>query len=721
MSDTKSTRSGDKERGKAREGRRDKDKHEDRRHSDAEENGRGRKDSHSSKARSTEDKASGAPVSVSAPYGPEFLRAIAQGDSVRNSGTFDVITGADAVDFTRKFVLQDEEEVEAVPRPAKSSASLAHTPGTLSFAHNPASRRLQPVVFALPRNVAGGAGRKIVDFWLSWRGKTKPHNLTGVARRAGFLDSEFRRVKETIDGEWRRASRALTGRSAWEEGERQSFPMLVRAPTDPQRPPRLAPLLAASKNAERKREKGADSENPPPTVRSHTDPLPLPRARSGSADNVSVDSVRSIPLLGMVRGVPIGNRVPLRVTNPNDRSSVSSSGVLVSTPARTAIDCLDLDTARAPPKPVKTPRASPLRGSVAFAVPEVERVDADPVPGPSTQERIPSRSEEEQGKERMLIVLLDEKDGEKVEDGTTWHGLERRLSERSRDSSRPRPGKKNGSPWMGRLAELDEDVMYTGARHSEQSDDEDDFSEDDDELDFTDHDRDRPSWARPVRPPPRPSHSPIVTDPRRMPVRRLLSAMGYLTPEAFVPGDRFSPYGSYTPLPTPYNSPSPYAAGAGTPLAGYSSPYVSPYVGSTQMPAGSPYHSPVGQTVYPPTAYTSPYVGPSPAVYASPSPAVYASPGPAPGYASAAPGYGYASPYTSPLPAAYVSPAPAPAAPLGYASPYTQPGYFSPYVGAASPAGSFHHTPLAGHRSPYVDGGQMYSSPYVGTMQQQPY
>jgi hypothetical protein len=39
----------------------------------------------------------------------------------------------------------------------------------------------------------------------------KTTRLKGLARRAGFLDGEFRRVREALDGEFRRASRAFGG------------------------------------------------------------------------------------------------------------------------------------------------------------------------------------------------------------------------------------------------------------------------------------------------------------------------------------------------------------------------------------------------------------------------------------------------------------------------------------------------------------------------------
>ncbi|KAJ6507697.1 hypothetical protein C8R47DRAFT_1208740 [Mycena vitilis] len=181
-----------------------------------------------------------------ASYSPEFLHALAArtaSSDAQSDADFDVISGADAVRFTRRFVR--EQAAEGNPLDAALSAALPDAPpATPAHAHAPPTaashashashasntsttiarrdsrtkdhdkqhsddkrlkRSLQPVVFALPRSAAGDAGRRVVDFYMSWRGKTKTHPLKGRARRAGFLDSEFRRVRDKLDGEWKRA------------------------------------------------------------------------------------------------------------------------------------------------------------------------------------------------------------------------------------------------------------------------------------------------------------------------------------------------------------------------------------------------------------------------------------------------------------------------------------------------------------------------------------
>ncbi|KAJ7679220.1 hypothetical protein DFH06DRAFT_1166036 [Mycena polygramma] len=468
-------------------------------------------------------------------------------------------------------------------------------------------------------------------------------------------------------------------------------PLPARAPTDPQPPPRLPPLL--TQFAREEKEGAKDGPSAPPAVRSVSDPLPasnfpLPSSFPINGERPplgghrgSIDSVTSLPLLGMVRGVPVGNRVPLRVTNPGDRMSMSSSsGSIVDV------------------KPKPLPRGSPLRGGVAFDVapsPDPEGVNSRThtlqLPGrpasdssgtsngshssrksKNRREKTP-RAEDggEEKQEKILIVLLDEKNknnkGQNKDisgDGATWHGLEHRLSISSTRKSSP-PGSVYESPWLGPLVSLEEDVTWLHTPdHSE------DYSDSEDDDDGSD-------LAR---------HSTVV------PVKNLLSMMGYLTPEAAVLGGTpgHSPYGSYAALPAPSYG-SPYAATTAAALA-YSSPYVSPQQASPYQlpisrprtpvgysPGGQPppslYASPGGGAGYPATAYASPAAMAMAMGYASP----YASPaGP---YVNASPGGGYASPYAN----ANGSPA------AGYASPYAN----------ASPGGGYENL-AAAYSSPYV-------------------
>ncbi|KAJ6595016.1 hypothetical protein DFH09DRAFT_1357787 [Mycena vulgaris] len=676
-----------------------------------------------SKGTTSRSKGKGKEVSATA-YGPEFLRAFARPASIlsgtsgrgkrkEGDGTapFEVITGVEAHRFARRFVREQEVE-KATERDththrqddntnanatAKSESGEGGRDTDTRAAERDQqtklkanARTLPPVVFALPRSAAGDAGRKVVDFYMSWRGKTKTTRLKGLARRAGFLDAEFRRVRETLDGEWRRASRALKCSTHEEE----SPPQLVRAPTDPQPQPRLPPLLAEYAREERERERGEREGYAPQSTRSVSEPLPLPSSFPINFDPTrpplgvhrgSIDSVTSLPLLGMVRGVPAGNRVPLRVTNPGDRMSMSSSsGSYVEAPK------------------AKVPRGSPLRDGVAFDVPEsAENASAKmyalQLPGrtasdssgvsegasssgSSRKSKSKSRKEQEArvddgGQEKILIVLLDEKDKpaekDKPDDGATWHGLERRLSTRSTRKPSP-PGSAHDSPWMGPLVHLDENITYINT-----PDHSDYYSESDSDAD------EGPDWRR---------SSGVV------PIKSLLSAMGYLAPEAAIMGGTPSPYGSYTALPAPYTSP--YAGAAAAHLAGYSSPYVAPLQGS---PYPSPYQP--HMQMQPPSRPQTPvsyFPGGTPPM--QPQAPAWASPG----------GAGYPpTNYSSPAPAAYASPYASPA-PAGYASPYASPaaGYASPAAGYASPAAGY-ASPAAG----YTNLGAGYSSPYAPPLQ----
>ncbi|KAJ6617701.1 hypothetical protein B0H10DRAFT_2218419 [Mycena sp. CBHHK59/15] len=350
----------------------------------------------------------------------------------------------------------------------------------------------------------------------------------------------------------------------------------------------------------------------------------------------------------------------------------------------------ELQAAAARSKPT---RGSPLRDGVAFDVGEVAEDDANAsaggkahkvqLPGRTAsdssgtstsasssgsstrkhrREKSSSSAAEEGEKEKILIVLLDEKDKTGTTRGvgrvmTTRHGtgtLERRLSTRSTPRKPSSTSSAHHSPWMGPLVHLDEDVKYIHVpEHSDSSD-----SEDDDDDDGSDWDGQRGGGA-------------VV------PIKSMLTAMGYLTPEAAVMGGSggaspYSPYAGTLPMQTPYNSP--YAAAAAQ-LAAYSSPYVAPLSLPYPSQQGSPYAQPL-----PPSRPQTPmsyFAGGTPQQqWGSPAPAGYTSPSAsyanlAAAYANSAVGYvspnaGYASP------AAYASPG------AGYAN--LAAGYSSPYV-----------------------------------------
>ncbi|KAF7366146.1 hypothetical protein MVEN_00491500 [Mycena venus] len=456
----------------------------------------------------------------------------------------------------------------------------------------------------------------MVDFYMSCRGKEKTYPLKGRARRATFLDEEFRRVRD----EWMRAGRELKG--AIFSGENQkaepSGMMLDQAPTDPQPPPRLPPMSAqyAREKHDENREGGPTK---PPFPRSISDPLPLPssspRPLGTRGSKESLPSVMSLPLLGMIRGVPVSHRLPLWVANPGDTMSVSSSNETRNS---------------------KLMKSSPLRDGIASAAQDSTNMQPTHIghavlgtsilsssrSGSSRREKskISRKGTAPQVKDdaKIFVVPLGHKD---KDDDATWHGLERRFSSMrsARGTSR------HDSPWLGPLTDLNEAIIYT-PDYSE-------FSSDDDWDDDSDSDSD---------------------DDAAWPLDGT-GVMGYLTPKVAVLSDMPLPYGSYTPLPA-MSSSSPY-----TGAEPYTMPYVSPQVqhspyqplsrprtpltyGTTppiQLPRSSP------GTVYTPTAHTSharysgPYLSESPAAGHATSP--YAAASPAAGYTNIA--QNYSSPY----------------------------------------------------------------------------
>ncbi|KAF8136832.1 hypothetical protein K438DRAFT_750428 [Mycena galopus ATCC 62051] len=186
----------DREKGKSREshhsdgeGRDHSDHHHRRRshHSHHHDDG-DREKSHSDNEHKGRDSLK---INTASAYTPEFLHALANGNSPTKS-EFDVLTGVDAVRFTKKFVRNQRASGTAIPDELSAVAASAphatphapmHTPSATSHVSltndtdpkaidKKLKRSLQPVVFAFPRSAAGGAGRRVVDFYMSWRGKT---------------------------------------------------------------------------------------------------------------------------------------------------------------------------------------------------------------------------------------------------------------------------------------------------------------------------------------------------------------------------------------------------------------------------------------------------------------------------------------------------------------------------------------------------------------------
>ncbi|KAJ3574628.1 hypothetical protein NP233_g1635 [Leucocoprinus birnbaumii] len=193
-----------------------------------------------------------------------------------------IVTGKEAVAFFRKFVgeeplssgLRSEEELERLKKIMD-----------------------EPVVFGV---CVLAAGRRVVDYYMTWRGKSRT-NADDSDPRRGAWDHDFRRVRKSIDHGYQRQTSTRDGD---DDTRAHRSDKLKKRPLTP--PPH--------------------KRNPPPhiTISSHDavpDLLPSPGPPSAN------DSVISLPFLGAIRNVPLSNRLPLRITNP-DRNSIAETSVV---------------------------------------------------------------------------------------------------------------------------------------------------------------------------------------------------------------------------------------------------------------------------------------------------------------------------------------------------------------------------------------------------------
>ncbi|KAF9446272.1 hypothetical protein P691DRAFT_214313 [Macrolepiota fuliginosa MF-IS2] len=233
---------------------------------------------------------------------PAFLEELAKGPRLEEldgdiAERVKIITGKEGIAFFRKFIGEelfgDQEEKKLM-----ESSSDA-------------------VVFAV---CVIEAGRKVMDYYMTWRGKTRTRDNKGFQRRTDVLDDEFRRVARTIDKEYRRVRHAAHDNDDSRSHKSDKSRRRPSSPS-PHGRPSLPPNIVVS---------------PPEAAVDAPSPVtPTTGKRTSSAN----DSVISLPYLGAVRGVPPGNRLPLRVTNP-DRNSLSWSSVVMP----------EVPVTKAPPK-----------------------------------------------------------------------------------------------------------------------------------------------------------------------------------------------------------------------------------------------------------------------------------------------------------------------------------------------------------------------------------
>lgn len=335
---------------------------------------------------------------------PEFLCEVAtakrvQFDLLEKLGRkFKIITGKEAVGFYRRFL--KGKDVKG------SGMSI-------------------PVVFAV---TVTDAGRKLVDYYLTWRGQTRARELRGSQRKVALLDSEFRKVARTLDKEFKLAT--VYGSVASIAGSTNSE---IRGPSETAKPKPLSIVIPEGKKTE-------------------LPDVPPPRS--------ATDSVTSLPVLTYVRGVPFGNRMLLTVTNPDRLSTISSDSVqdVLAAPRNTLASVAEEPATEpssaptpivkvSPPNRTETPssRSTSPQSEASTSpanVPSAKDASSQNV-HTTRKEKVESKSGDEPSSE-FLIVLLDE---EIDKNGSTWHGLERQTS---RSSARSLPSRI--SPWDGPLA-----------------------------------------------------------------------------------------------------------------------------------------------------------------------------------------------------------------------------------------------------------------------------
>lgn len=489
---------------------------------------------------------------------PEFLEEIAtkgvhQTLKRTSSKNCKVICGSDARSAFKDYMSQHNAEESKAPR---------HDDDKLTNHDMPS-----PIVFAV---TVWEAGNKCVDYYMTWRGNPKARKDKDFERKFTLFDEEFRRLAKSLDREYKKISslRTYHNLSRPRRGfEKKSSVQSFRKP----RPPPDIVVSTPDEPVAQPQDQGLPTLPEPPVS--------------------ATDSVMSLPLLNMIRNVPFGNRVLLRVTNPDRLSMISETNI---TPEGTneppaTLDTMinmesDVSNKLAVPVVSRSPKHIPnddgLKKSSASirsfdtksskssrssrSSSRSENVDSSRTPSPTDQDKSSKELPE------FLIIFLGDNFGT---DANSWHGLERQSSIRSLPPDRH-------SPWI----EIPNHKYIAGPTSSD-SDSEESDGEDG-------------NWK----------HPPVI------PMKPLIEAMG------------FSPNASY------YRSPPVIPGGLQYQVsianaASPASPHHSPYLYSSPRLDSSPYLPPwLPQLQIPPHAPSRPSSRAySSASYASPA-ASYASP-----------------------------------------------------------------------------------------------
>ncbi|KAG7100014.1 hypothetical protein E1B28_001801 [Marasmius oreades] len=577
--------------------------------------------------------------------GPEFLEELAKNGAAEgyeeDGQKFRVVAGSEARSIYNEVLREDAERTihDFKPEITPSAHSRDHRHGPVVFAfpvHTPATLR--------------AGGRKVVDYYMTWKGKTGTHHLKGERRKKDFLEPEFMKIAQGLDEYVKNRLSTLSTSPLEENGKGKDESNQPTMPT---------------------------SHSAPPAPQSIDDSGPLipPRPPGLSASlRDSNPSVLSLPYLGAT-----GARSPLllRVTNPDPASSSGSD----SKRASLVVEPLTSSATKRTHK--KHDEASKPSGKHTSSLEPVVEDDessrkhrhkhrrsrreangsSESLSGSSTS----SSRKKKRSKDEILIVLLDS-DHEKDKVSRLKRNNSARLPSR-RTSTR-------SSPWNAPAATSNGEIhRYVPGVHDEPDDDEDSSGEEGElpripmesalkALGLHPHNSSMPNLAHPSHPSQQPTPASIQSS--------LHVA---------------SPYRRSTTLPTPMSihqalppTSSPYHLGERPEI--YSTPYSfsTPNLPHAHSSPASPLGGAHG-SLAPNTSYVMPWVSPD---YAStPIPTVGSLP---PGEHPAASASVYSSPYVPPVQAPYpYSNAGTPSrVPLQiYASPNSAMNRTSPFVGAS--------------------------------------
>ncbi|KAG5715716.1 hypothetical protein E4T56_gene169 [Termitomyces sp. T112] len=473
---------------------------------------------------------------------PEFLLEMSARDPSdffkQHGKKLKIITGPEAVTFYKKF-LGWRNVVEI----------LAEMEGVAEGLDRPC------VVFAV---AVEDAGRQSIDYYATWP-RTEGARNAAEAKQLKYFHSQFRKTARALDSEFRRANFHGVAETIIVEPEKKADelqePSIVQEPmTAKAHPPSIAP------------------------------PLPEMKVDMKSSTPASAtDSVMSLPYLNFIRNVPNGHRIPLRVTNPDDRLSTISPSPITSpaTPTKASHPPTSAFTNQNKPNyfPTPTPFSTPSPAEKLLMPEGITRSNSSTWSSrskDSTRSSVASTVSKGSHRKKpkvkeipeFLMVLLD---GRIEKEARTWHGLERQNSR-----STPRTTSRV-SLWDGPLAR---EVGGRPFAYRTRSDGEE-SSEEEEDLDNS-----------PVIPPP--PHFLVIersrSEPRYLPPVMPPAVQGYRMPVSLG-----GSIGSFTNL---AHGPSPLPPPA--PVSYPPSPYAPVTYASPYRPPAVPPMRPLSESAYPP-------------------------------------------------------------------------------------------------------------------------